>query len=216
MTFHDRTDAGRRLARALAAWRDRPGAVVLGIPRGGVVVASEIALALRLPLDLWFAHKLGAPGNPEFAIGSVAGNGDVQLDDQLAAALGADASYLRTEIAQQKLEVERRMRLYRGDRPPLMLENRTVLVADDGLATGSTALAALKSVRAQRPARLILAVPVAPPDAKAHLTSHADELVVLHLDTDFRAVGQYYEQFTQVTDDEVIALLRQADARLAR
>ncbi|MEA3187668.1 MAG: putative phosphoribosyl transferase [Chthoniobacter sp.] len=207
MIFRDRVEAGKQLAVSLDFLRGESGAIVLGIPRGGVVVAAEVAATLGLPLDVWVSRKIGAPGNPEFAIGSVAETGEAELDGAAIRALGVSSDYLAMEIAAQRAEIVRRLRQYRGMRPPLELEGKTVVLVDDGLATGATARAALKSLRTQNPARLFLAVPVAPISAEADLAEEADRIIVLHTPIGFSAVGGFYESFAQVTDEEVIALM---------
>jgi predicted phosphoribosyltransferase len=208
MTFPDRADAGRRLAVALAHLRGRADLLVLALPRGGVPVAAEVARALGAPLDLCFAHKIGAPDNPEFAVGSVAETGPPYIEEQLIHSLRIPFSYIRDEAAFQQEDLARRARHYRGTRPPPVIEDKWVVLIDDGVATGSTARAALHAVRARKPARLIFATPVAPADALRRLAVDSDELAVLHAPNVFFAVGEFYDRFPQVPDEEVIALLK--------
>ncbi|MDR7418465.1 MAG: phosphoribosyltransferase [Armatimonadota bacterium] len=204
MIFVDRRDAGQRLAAALVHLRDgRP--FVLAIPRGGVVVGREVADALGAPLDVIVPRKLRAPFNPELAIGAVAEGGAVFIDD--ATAYAVTEAYLDAEVALQRQEIARRVTAYRGDRALPDLSGRTAIVVDDGIATGATLVAALRAARGLGPARLVAAVPVAPPEGLARLAREADEVVCLSAPTTFYAVGQFYDDFRQVEDDEVIALL---------
>lgn len=203
MIFADRHDAGRRLAAALEHLRSRCP-VVLGIPRGGVVVARIVADHLQAPIEAIVPRKLRAPFNPELAIGAVAEGGAVFLE---AETQSADPGYLEAEIAAQRREIARRVQAYRGDRPLPELGGRTAIVVDDGIATGATMVAALRAARALGPARLVAAVPVAPPEGIARLAKESDEVVCLHAPVTFYAVGQFYEDFTQVDDAQVAALL---------
>jgi putative phosphoribosyl transferase len=213
--FYDRRDAGRQLAQALAArGYQGDGLLVLGIPRGGLVAASEVARALDAPLDVVMARKLRAPYQPELAIGAVVSGDHIRLiDEGLARATGATPEYLEREVHYQESEIERRMRAYRGDQPPPDLRGRTVVVIDDGIATGYTFRVALEGVRRQRPERLVAAVPVAPPDSLASLRPQADDVVCLATPEPFLAVGVWYQDFAQTTDEEVVALLQENWAR---
>ncbi len=215
MLFRDRPEAGEHLAAALQAYRERRP-FVLAIPRGGVVVGYAVSAALHAALDVIIPRKLRAPGNPELAIGAVTHDGTVYLDETLAGSLRVTDDYLRDEIAVQSAEIQRRMRLYRDDRPPVDLGGKTAVVVDDGIATGSTMIADLRAVRAMRPEWVIAAIPVAPPDSVQRLGVEADEVICLHRPPVFYAVGQFYDSFAQTTDDEVIALLRQREAELQR
>jgi len=203
--FADREDAGVRLAESLA---DLAGedVVVLGIPRGGVEVAAVVARALGAPLDVVIPRKLGAPGNPELGLGAVAEDVEV-LDERLIRLLKVKEGYLRQEVAAQQEEIRRRAAAYRQDRPPVPLEGRIAVVIDDGVATGGTAVAALRWARARGASKVILAVPVAPAEAVARLEREADEVRVLATPEPFYAVGQWYESFDQVSDDRVVELL---------
>src|SRR3954465_6363082 len=206
--FRDRRDAGERLADALADVRETHGgtATVLGIPRGGVVVADAVAERLSAPLDVVIPRKLGAPGNPELAIGAVAPGVRV-LDERMVRALGVPESYLDREVARAEQEIERRERRYRAGFPPLELNARAAIVVDDGVATGSTALAALRWARARGAAAVVLGVPVAPAPTVRQLAREADEVVALETPDLFHAVGQWYRHFGQVSDDEVVRIL---------
>jgi len=206
MLFRDRRDAGRQLGAALG--HVQPSAYVLAIPRGGVVVGAEVADLLGAPLDVIIPRKLQAPENPELAIGAVAHDGTVYLDPGLEGSFAGDAAYLRGEVRRQQEEIARRMIVYRGTQDYPDLTERTACVVDDGIATGSTMIAAIRAVRSMKCRRLVAAVPVAPVDGVQRLRGEADEVVCLHIPASFYAVGQFYEDFAQTTDEEVVALLR--------
>ena len=206
MIFANRQDAGQKLAAKLLDYRDKQP-VVLGIPRGGVVVAAEVARELDAPLDLIIPRKVGAPGNRELAVGAVAPDGTVIYDERALSMMGLRQTDLQDEVAHQIKEIERRTISYRGSREPLSLRGKTVIVVDDGIATGLTAKAALRSVRNQEPKFLILAVPVTTMEAAVELRKDIDELVCLLVPEVFYAVGQFYEDFSQTTDEEVTTLL---------
>jgi predicted phosphoribosyltransferase len=204
--FTDRLEAGRLLAAALEGRRpSRP--VVLGIPRGGIVVAAEIADHLAAALDIVLARKIGAPSNPELAIGSIAEDGRLFLDERLAARLGASPQYVERERTRQIGEIARRVALYRAARPKVPLRGRVVIVADDGLATGATLQAALWEIRREQALLVIAAVPVGAIDTIERLAPGADELLCLRAPEDFGAVGRFYRQFDQVSDETVVAIL---------
>jgi predicted phosphoribosyltransferase len=205
--FRDRAEAGRLLGERLAGRQDVADAVVLGIPRGGVIVAAEVARALKAPLDVAIAHKLGAPGEPELAIGAVASDGTIVLDPAMLGELDVPAGYVERERAAQVREIERRLAAYRRGRPAVPVSGRCAVLCDDGIATGSTALAALRSLRRQAPRRLLLAVPVAPRPALDRLSLECDEAVALAVPEPFVAVGHFYWEFGQTTDAQVIAEL---------
>jgi len=213
MLFVDRQDAGRRLAVELLRFaQQRP--VVLALPRGGVPVGFEIARELAAPLDVILVRKIGAPGQPELAVGAIVDGErlDKVIDDGLVALLGVPDTYLEAEIAKQIGEIERRRQLYFKGRRPTEVRQRTAIVVDDGIATGATMRAALQAIRRRKPARLVLAVPVAPGQAVAALRSEVDEVVCLVSPDDFLAIGQFYGDFRQVGDEEVIELLDRAAA----
>lgn len=211
--FSDRAEAGRRLAQALAA-HGLEDVIVYALPRGGVPVAAEIASALRAPLDLALVRKIGAPGNPELAAAAVVDGQRPQVvrNEAIIQATGASEAYLAREVGRELAEIERRRRLYfRGARHPDP-RGRTAIVVDDGLATGATARAAIHALRQRGAARVILAVPVAPPDTAADMLSEVDELVCLAQPSPFFGVGAFYEDFHQLSDDEVLMLLDRAPA----
>ena len=212
MIFADRAEAGERLGEAL---RHLAGSdpVVLAIPRGGVIVGEAVARTLDAPLDVVVPRKIGAPGNPELAIGAVA-PGIRVLDQRMLGALGVSDAYLDREIAAQEAEIERRQTAYRQGRPPQRVEGRTAIVVDDGVATGSTSVAALRWARGQGAEQVVLAVPVAPPQSLDRLGAEVDELVVLETPRPFFAVGEWYRDFGQTSDAEVVdALARSAGTR---
>ncbi|HEX4085053.1 MAG TPA: phosphoribosyltransferase family protein [Chthoniobacteraceae bacterium] len=212
MTFRDRTDAGRRLAAALAHLGGRADLLILALPRGGVPVAAEVARALGAPLDLCFAHKIGAPHNPEFAIGSVAETGQPYVDEETVNSLRVPFSYIREEAAIQQAALAKNARQYRGTRPPPEVAGKWVILIDDGVATGSTAHAALRALRGRSPARLIFATPVAAADTVQRLAAETDELAILHSQPGLSAVAEFYDRFPQVSDAEVMAALRDSPA----
>ncbi len=204
--FADRREAGERLASALARRKEDADLVVLGIPRGGVEIAAVVAERRHAPLDVVVPRKLRAPGNPELGIGAVAEGVEV-LDRQLIDALGVTEAYLRAEVAIQQEEIRRRLVTYRAGLPPVDLSDRVAVVVDDGVATGGTAVAALRWARRRGSAGVVLAVPVAPREIVPRLEREADDLVILELPDPFYAVGQWYEAFPQVSDHRVIELL---------
>jgi putative phosphoribosyl transferase len=216
MPFRDRSEAGRRLAAALLRYKsDAP--VILALPRGGVPVAAEIAQTLQAPLDLILVRKIGVPQHPELAMGAVVDGADplvVRNEDVIAMAQIPDSAF-NTVCEHELAEIQRRRRLYVGRRAHPKLHGRTVIVVDDGIATGATTRAALRSVRTQKPRRLILAVPVAPTSALEELRVEADEIICLENYESFGAVGFYYSDFHQVSDEDVHSLLSAADPQAA-
>ncbi len=209
MLFRDRREAGRRLAERLAFLKDEKELVVLGIPRGGVVVAAEVARALGASLDIFIAHKIGAPFNPELAIGALTSTGDVVLDEEMVACLQLTRTDILREVEHQREEIARRLELFRRGCPPLDLRGKVVVIVDDGIATGSTMLASLRALRKQAPTRLILAVPVSPPETMARLKKECDETIAVATPEPFWSVGRFYTRFEQTEDSEVIRLLEQ-------
>jgi putative phosphoribosyl transferase len=205
--FDSRAEAGRLLAREVAA-REAAHALVLGIPRGGVIVAAEVAEALGGELDIVLTRKLGAPGNPELAIGAVGEDGQVVLNERLAALVGASKDYIDRSRVEALAEISRRAQVYRQARTRATAAGRTVVVTDDGVATGATMQAAIWALRSQRPDRLIVALPVGPEDTLRRLAEDVDELVCLRAPSFFQAVGQFYRDFSQTTDEEVLTALQ--------
>lgn len=209
MLFLNRRDAGQQLAGRLALWRADPNVIVLGIPRGGIITAAEVARALNAPLDVWITRKIGAPEEPELAIGAIASDGTLVLDEVAIRELRVSQKFIERERERELREIARRAELYRQGRPPLVIANRVVILCDDGVATGATTLVALRALRKQKPARLILAVPVGPSVVLYSLARECDEIVVLATPEPFLAVGRFYEEFEQTTDEQVTAALRE-------
>ncbi len=207
--FADREEAGRLLADALQHYRaQRP--LVLALPRGGVPVALEVARALDAPLEVLVVRKIGAPGHAEFAIGAIAA-GVTMLHDEVIDQLGISRAQVARTIQEEMLELERRNSLYRGKRPPASVAGRTVIIVDDGLATGATATAAVRAIKRQNPGRVIFATPVGAAESVAALRGEADEVVCLEIPADFRAVSLWYEDFSPTTDAEVLECLARAE-----
>ena len=205
--FDDRAQACRELARALGKI-EKKDIVVLGIPRGGVVVAQYLARELGAPLDIILARKIGAPGNPEFAVGAISEDGHACLNEEYARQAGADEAYIEQEKRRQMAEIKRRAALFRKVHPRIPLKDRIAIVTDDGVATGATFEAALWSVRSEKPRKLIAAIPVGPGDTLKRLVRQADELICLRMPETFYALSQFYSRFEQVDDDHVLEILR--------
>lgn len=206
MIFKNRIEAGQKLAEKLGAYKNKKDAIVLALPRGGVVLGAEIAKILDLPLDIIVPRKIGHPENPEYAIGAITETGEGIFNEAERARV--DPKWLEGEIEKEKKEAQRRLKTYRGDRPPLNLKNKTVLIIDDGIATGLTMRAAIVSVRAQNPKKTVVAVPVSAQDSAETIKKEADDLVVLNTPLFFGAVGAFYENFPQTEDEEVVRLLQ--------
>jgi putative phosphoribosyl transferase len=208
--FRNRSEAGRLLARTLEDYKEKPDVLVMALPRGGVPVAYEVARALNAPLDIFLVRKLGVPGHEEVAMGAIASGGIRLLNEDLIRELNISQEMIDAITEREQRELERRERLYRGDKPAPDVRGRTVIVVDDGLATGSTMKVALTALREQQPARLIVAVPIAPPDTCESLREAADQVVCAVTPEPFMAVGAWYQRFDQTTDDEVRDLIKRA------
>lgn len=211
MIFPNRFEAGKQLADKLLETLDltsNSSLVVLAIPRGGVVIGSQLASTLKCPLEIIVTKKIGAPGNPELAIGAVGPVGEPVIDENLAARVGADEVYLQSKIANLKSEIAKRIKEYHGDKPAINLKDKLVIITDDGVATGATMKAAIEIVRQENPQKIMVAVPVIAKDALKEIEGLADEVIYLEAPDLFFAVGQFYQDFEQVTDEEVKELLK--------
>jgi len=209
-TFRDRTEAGQVLAHKLMAYARRPGVLVLSLPRGGVPVAYEVAQALAAPLDVFLVRKLGVPGHEELAMGAIASGGTRVLNAEVVDALQIEPEVIEAVAQRETQELRRREQLYRRGRPPLDVRGCVVILVDDGLATGSSMRAAVQALRQMGPARIVVAVPTAPPETCAEFEDLADEVVCAITPRHFYGVGAWYQNFEQTTDDEVRALLQRA------
>lgn len=212
MDFQDRREAGEALGRKLGARDDIDDPVVFGLARGGVPVAAEVAAELNAPLDVLVVRKVGAPGNPEYALGAVAEDDVTMLDQATVERVGAEGE-IADIVARERDELTRRVERYRGGRPPTPVEGRTAVIVDDGIATGRSAIAAVRAVRNRKPTRVLVAAPVGAPQSVGQVGEEADEVVCLATPEAFFAVGAYYRDFGQTTDDEVAALLADAGER---
>ncbi len=210
MIFKNRMDGGEMLAKLLTAYQDGKDVIILGLPRGGVVTAYAIAKKLHLPLDITCPRKLRAPYNPELAIGAVTETGSAIFNTSLIAQIGVSESYLKEEVERQTHSAKQRLALFRKNLPPRMLAGKVVIIVDDGLATGATMKAAIESVKQERAAKIVVAVPVSPIDTIHEIKQMADDVVCLATPAYFQAVGQFYQDFEQTEDEEVLALLQQA------
>lgn len=214
--FLDRREAGRKLAGKLLKYAEIPNVIILALPRGGVPVAYEVALALKAPLDVWIVRKLGLPGREELAIGAISSGGIQILNEDIVAALALDPSIIKAVTEREMKELQRREEQYRGNRPAPVIENRTVILIDDGLATGASMLAAVHAVRTRHPARVVVAVPTAASQAIELLRRQVDEVVYVLAPDPFDGVGKWYEDFSQITDEEVQWLLADAELQLSK
>jgi putative phosphoribosyl transferase len=208
--FSSRFEAGRLLASKLSRYRNHPEVLILALPRGGVPVAYEIAKELNIPIDVFLVRKLGVPGNRELAMGAIASGGLRILNEDLVRAFEVSEAAIQSATDSERIELEKRERLYRGTRPPLNLLNRTVILVDDGLATGATMLVAVQTVRQQYPARIVVAVPVAATETCEKIKAEVDEIICETTVDTLYAIGAWYENFTQLSDEEVSELLNRA------
>lgn len=206
--FKDRADGGRKLVPQLEKYKNNKDAIVIGLPRGGVVTAYEVAKELNVDLDIIVVRKIGAPMQPELALGAITQEGDIILDEKLMSMVGATKEDLKPIIEEEKEEAKRRLTLYRGDKPPLDLENKIAILVDDGLATGATMRAAIISARNLKAQKIVVAIPVSPPETLKKINLEADEVICLGTPELFWGVGAFYDNFFQTEDEEVIELLR--------
>lgn len=205
--FLNRIDAGRRLAKKLSTYAGLDDVIVLAIPRGGVPIGFEVASELRVPLDVFVVRKLGVPGHEELAFGAIASRGIRILDAEIVESMGISELDIELITEKETAELDRRERVYRGARAPLNLKGRTVILVDDGIATGASTLAAIAALRQLNPARIVLGVPVAPASTCRRLRTKVDELICLEMPESFFAIGQFYEDFSQISDEEVKSLM---------
>jgi putative phosphoribosyl transferase len=213
--FRDRTETGQLLARKLASYADRKDTIVLGLPRGGVPVAFEIAKELHLPMNILLVRKVGVPGQPELAMGAIAAGGIKILDRLMIRQLGITEEELGAAITEEEQELQRRAQMYNAQ-SSMAIANLQIIVVDDGIATGSSMLAAIEVLRTQRPAKIIVAVPVAPPHARREIETVAQEFICLQVSEYFPAVGSFYRDFSQVDDEEVCRILASASQSFAQ
>jgi len=213
--FNDRRDAGVHLASRLEEYKGQTGVLVLALPRGGVVTGYEIAYYLKVPLDIVIVRKIGFPGQPELAIGAVSETGRVVLNESIISTYGVSKDYIEREVSQQKKEISRRAELYRKGKRLPSLEGKTIILVDDGVATGATMKAAIITLKEEKLKKLIVALPVAPVGIADEIEQMADTFVCIETPFDFMAVGAYYHDFTQVTDEEVIDLLKRSAKKLS-
>ena len=213
--FADRRDAGVQLISRLKEYKDQQGVIVLALPRGGVATGYEIARSLNIPLDIVIVRKIGFPGQPELAIGAVSETGTVVLNTSIISTYGVPKEYIEREVSRQKEEISRRVKLYRKGKRLPSLEGRTVILVDDGVATGATMKSAIATLKEENLKKLIVALPVAPPGVVKELEQMVDLFICIETPFDFMAVGSYYHDFTQVSDEEVINLLERSAKNLS-
>jgi len=210
--FKDRRDAGKKLVSKLEKYKNNPDAIVIGLPRGGVVTALEVAKALQLPLDIIVPRKIACPMQPELAVGALTQEGEPFFDEKLMRSMGVTKKDLQEVVQRERKEAARRIALYRENRPPLDLENKIAIIVDDGIATGATMLAAIKSAKNLGAQKIVAAVPVSPAESLKKIEKEVDEVIFLDTPAPFWGVGGFYDLFLQTEDDEVVAIMREFDA----
>jgi len=208
MIFKDRIDAGKQLADKLEEFKDNKDVVLLALPRGGIILAYEVAKKINAPIDIVVPRKIGAPGNEEFAIGAITESGEGIFDDDIINSYGISKEYIDQKVAEEKKEAERRLKVYRGKKKAINLKDKTVILIDDGIATGNTIFAAIKSVKSKSPKKIIVAVPVLPPDTIGPVEKVVDELIYIDAPPMFGAIGRFYEFFGQTRDEEVVEIMK--------
>jgi len=208
--FKDRADAGRKLVSKLLQYKNKPSAVVIGLPRGGVVTAFEVAKELNLPLDIIVSRKIASPAQPELALGALSQEGFTFFDEKIMRMMAVTKEELAPIVHAEKQEAKRRLKLYRGDLPPLDLENKVAILVDDGIATGATMMATILSARNLKAQKIIIAVPVSPPETLQKIKKEVDEVICLGTPSVFRGVGAFYDSFAQTDDNEVISLMKRS------
>jgi putative phosphoribosyl transferase len=208
--FNDRTDAGIQLVSRLKEYKDKEGVIVLALPRGGVVTGYEIAQHLNVPLDIVLVRKIGFPGQPELGIGAVSETGSIVLNDYIISGYGVSKEYIEREVSRQKEEIARRVKLYRKGKCLSGLKGKTIILVDDGVATGATMKAAITTLKEEKLNKLVVALPVAPSSVAEEIETMVDEFICIETPFDFMAVGSYYDNFTQISDEEVVELLRRS------
>ena len=206
--FKNREEAGKELAKKLKIYKNTPLGIVIGLPRGGVIVAAEVAKSLNLPLNIIISKKLSAPFSPELAIGAITQDGKIILDNKIINMYGITDDYIQEEKERKEKEILQRLNLYQKDLPPLALENKTVIIVDDGIATGATVKAVINFVKSKNAKKIIIAVPVAPPEIIDEIKKNVDEVIVLEIPNNFLGIGQFYQDFAQTNDRQVIELLK--------
>ena len=214
MIFIDRKDAAQKLIPKLQEYKEKNQAIVIALPRGGVVLAYEISRELKLPLNLIISKKIGAPFNQEFAIGAITEYGEPFLDENMIKEYDISSQYIEQEIEKKLKEIDRRIKLYRKNLPPLNLQDKTVLLVDDGIATGTTMLATIKAVKEKNPKKIIVIIPVIAPNSILKIEKEVDQMIFLDASKSFGAVGEFYEHFEQVDDSEVIKLLKKVYGKI--